>query len=260
MTKGWQEWAEHWLGIQNHCERGCKFCFAIKSDMQYKRISKPEERMQPKERKGIKNPDKKYDGLVAFPNTHDITIQNYSECIDYLERLLKAGNQVLIVTKPDVRIIELLISDLRDYKEQLEFRLTITTYENEVIKEFEPNASLFEDRVLCLKMLFMAGFETSVSIEPYTSRDVRGLIERIFHYVTREIWVGIMNHFSGIIKYYPEVEELRSLYTQETVCEIYGELRDTFQHPYYCGRVNVRFKDTFEKLVKKSISKGKCRE
>ena len=249
-TKGWNEWAKYRVGIQNSCEKGCPFCFAIYLDMKYKRISKPEERKTYKKRKGIKNPDKKYDGLIGFPNTHDITIQNYTECEDYLLRLLKAGNQVLIVTKPDYHIIELLISALSEYKEQLEFRITIGSYDNEVLKKFEPNASDFEERLLVLVTLFMAGFETSAAIEPYTSRDVRGVIERIHHYVTREIWIGKMNHFNGIVQYAPEIEELRPLYSPETIRAIHKEIVETFSKPVFNGLIErIKFKDTFRKIV-----------
>ena len=253
QTKGWGEWADHQLGIQNSCERGCSYCFATYNDMvRYKRITKPQERLKYKQRKTIKKPDKKYPGRVAFANSHDITINNYSECEDYLVRLLKAGNHVLIVTKPDYVVIRFLISALGKFREQLEFRITIGTYDNEVLKKFEPNASDFEERILCLKMLFMAGFETSVSIEPYLSRDVRGLIDRIYHYVTREIWVGIMNHFDQIVEYAPVIESLRELYSLETVLTIHSELERYFGHNYFTGKITIKYKDTFEAMVNKN--------
>ena len=257
MTKGWKQWVKKQIGIRIGCERDCKFCFAkiLGSEKGYTSIDTWK---NPKDRK---TKDKiPSNSIVGFPSTHDITIHNYSDCLETILEILAKGNQLIIVTKPDYHIIEVLISDLKDYKDKIEFRITIGSYDNEVLKKFEPNASDFEERLLVLKTLFMAGFETSVAIEPFTSRDVRGLIERIYHYVTREIWVGIMNHFSKIIKIYPEAEELRPLYTKETVCEIYGELRDAFQHPYYIGKVNLRYKDTFENIIKKSLGKGKCKE
>jgi len=252
QTEGWKEWADYWLGLQNFCERGCLACFATWFDIKYKRITDPKERLTFKPRKTIENPDKKYPGRVAFPNTHDITIQNYSQCEEYLIRLLKAGNQVLIVTKPDENIIRLLISALSEFKEQLEFRLSISTYDNEVLKKFEPNASDFEERVLCLKMLFMAGFETSVSAEYYLTRDVKGLIKRIYPYVTREIWVGIMNHFDQIVEYAPVIESLRELYSLETVLTIHSELERYFGHNYFTGKITIKYKDTFEAMVNKN--------
>lgn len=248
MTKGWQEWAKYRLGIQKGCYRGCKYCFGMKEALRFKRIKKHEDWIIVTERKTIENPDKKYNGLIGFPNTHDITLENYSECEEYLLRLLKAGNQVLIVTKPDYHIIELLISALQDYKDQVEFRLTIGSYDDSVLKKFEPRASNYQERYDCLRLLFMNGFKTSVSIEPYLSRDIIGLIRRIYVYVTGDIWIGIMNHFNFLVNYYPELLDLKQLFSKETVQAIYQEIQEYFTS--YDGLLErIKFKDTFRKIA-----------
>jgi len=250
LTKGWSELVDLQLGIQNNCERGCPYCFATEMAIRYNRISDPLERIAYQKRAGIKNPDKKYPGVIGFPNSHDITMANYSECEDYLLRLLKAGNQVLIVTKPDYRVIELLISNLQDYRKQLEFMITIGSYDSEVLKKFEPGASDFLERLNCLSMLYTYSFETSAIFEPYLSRDVVGLIDRVYAWVTRDIWIGKMNHFNSIVKYAPEIEELRPLYSRETILAIHKEIVETFSKPVFDDLIErIKFKDTFRKIV-----------
>ena len=250
MTKGWKEWADRWVGIQNSCSRGCVYCFATYLDLRYKRIHSPEQRLNFQQRKSILNPDKKYDGRIAFPNTHDITESNYQKCRNYLDRLLKAGNNVLIVTKPDFNVIEQLISDLENYRKQLEFRITIGSRHSDVLKQFEPGASDFRERLESLSLLSDYSFETSVSIEPFLSRDVATLIEEIYWAVSRDIWVGKMNHFNNIVKYRPEIKTLQQLYTDETLIAIYHELQQLQKRiPYVRGK--IKFKDTFLDVLKK---------
>lgn len=249
-TTGWKEWAEQQFGIQNSCKNGCLYCFGTMSDMRFARIENPKDRLAYKPRKAIANPNKKYPGVVAFPNTHDIYYENYDKCEDYLLRLLVAGNKVLIVTKPDIRVIELLQTALREYRDQVEFRITIGSYNSTILKKFEPNASDFEERLSCLKLLFMQGWATSVSIEPYLSRDVVGLISRINPYVSRDIWVGKMNHLNRMVKYVPELEFLRPLYTNVIVKNIHCEIVETFSKPIFHNLIDhIKFKDTFRKII-----------
>ncbi|MHA1880181.1 MAG: hypothetical protein ACTSYG_07265 [Candidatus Heimdallarchaeota archaeon] len=250
MTQGWKEWAYKWVGIQNSCVRGCIYCFATEMALRYKRITTPEARQIFQARKNILNPDKKYPGRIAFPNTHDITESNYQKCRNYLDHLLKAGNDVLIVTKPDFSVIKQLIGDLLNYSEQVEFRITIGSRHSDVLKKFEPGASDFRERLECLSLLWQYSFHTSVSIEPYLSKDVAELIDDLWMWVERDIWVGKMNHLSRIAKYAPVVRELAPIYSDEVVKQIYYSIKKKFKKPVYGNLLErIKFKDSFRRAL-----------
>jgi len=42
------------------------------------------------------------DGRVGFPTSHDITLENIFDYLTVLGKLLKAGNEVMIISKPNL--------------------------------------------------------------------------------------------------------------------------------------------------------------
>lgn len=64
----------------------------------------------------------KRDGLVQFPVTHDITPANLGSCITVIQELIKAGNQVMIHSRPRRMCVEKLMSVFADNKSSVVFR------------------------------------------------------------------------------------------------------------------------------------------
>jgi len=137
----------------------------------------------------------KLDGRCMFPSTHDITESNLKYCLITLKNLLSAGNDVLIVSKPKLKVVRALCKELEPYKKQILFRFTIGSYKQAVLSYWEPNAPSFKQRFNSLKYAFENGFETSISCEPCLSPDIRPLITMLLPYVTDTIWIGKPNLF-----------------------------------------------------------------
>ena len=63
--------------------------------------------------------------------------------------------------------IKKIIARFQEYQGLMQFRFTITSLNDKLLKFWEPNAPLFQERVSSLMFAFKNGFRTSVSIEPF---------------------------------------------------------------------------------------------
>ena len=183
---------------------------------------------------------RKRDGRTMFPTTHDIVDftdpQGYNildESIKTLKKLLVAGNDVLIVSKPSIEVTERLIDELKEYKEQILFRFTITTTDKQLLAKYEPNTPSLSERLHSLGLAKEAGFKTSVSIEPFLS-DPIPTIEMVRLLVTDTIWIGPMSN---------PLAELKELYTYKNLSQIYDRLT---HHP---AASMIRLKDSYRKKL-----------
>ena len=188
----------------------------------------------------------KYDQTVMFPSTHDITEDNFEACKTVLGKLLKAGNRVLVVSKPRPELIEKLCQEFEDYKGQILFRFTIGTNSETILQFWEPNAPAYEERRDPLKYAYKAGFETSVSVEPMLGADnVVELVRDLEKFVTNSIWIGKMNHLKKNIALVDDeirevVRVIEDGQSDENIVRIYNALK---YNPL------VRWKDSIKKVV-----------
>jgi hypothetical protein len=156
---------------------------------------------------------KKYSGRVMFPSSHDITPTNLDACMIVLGKLLAAGNEVLIVSKPHLDCIRAIcaafdryrnIFDLVDghHRYRMVFRFTIGACDDRILSLWEPNAPAYEERKAALKYAFEAGFQTSVSVEPMLdSNNIDSLVSDLLPHITDSLWIGEMNHIGQFYKY-----------------------------------------------------------
>jgi DNA repair photolyase len=179
---------------------------------------------------------------IMFPSSHDITRRNRAECLIVLKKLIEAGNQVLIVSKPSVCCITLLCNFFKDYKDQIMFRFTIGSVNDDVLSFWEPNAPSFNERLNCLKYAYEHGYQTSVSCEPYLDSPVF-VYEDCKPYITDSFWIGKMNNFNTVVdtseyrKYIlPLVHRRKSSYIEY----LYKQLK---------GEKKVKFKDSIRKVI-----------
>jgi hypothetical protein len=187
---------------------------------------------------------------IMFPTTHDITRRNYHHCATVLEKLLAAGNRVLIVSKPDVWCIKLLCQLLQPYRDQVMFRFSVGTLSLPVSLTWEDSAPSPYQRLHAAGEADGEGFRVSFSAEPFLG-DPRArsdavaahhLYQAVAGHSAGPIWFGPMNKIAQRVHGVPqtEVERLVQLGQPETLREIYEELKD---------RPRVRFKDGFTKVI-----------
>jgi hypothetical protein len=141
-----------------------------------------------------------HDGLVMFPSSHDITIEHLSESIMMINNILKSGNSILIVSKPNMQCISKICETFTGFKDKILFRFTIGSTDSQILKFWEPNAPSFEERFKCLKLCHSQGFQTSVSCEPLIQRNVEDLVTTLRPYVTETIWIGKPNLLLNRVK------------------------------------------------------------
>jgi hypothetical protein len=183
---------------------------------------------------------RKYDGRVMFPSSHDIidAPRIKSVCFAVLRKLLEAGNNVLITTKPRITIVRNIVEQFEPYKSQIQFRFTITSNNNRLLSFWEPNAPRFKERFNSLVYAFQEDFKTSVSIEPFLDYEPQVLVKTLAPFVTDSIWLSPMNYIprNNISKDdEPQYEKIRRNYEIDHLSEIYIDLRNFSK---------IRFKDS----------------
>jgi DNA repair photolyase len=143
----------------------------------------------------------KYSGWVMFPSSHDITPSNLDACLTVLDKLLKARNEVLLVSKPHLDCIRAICKQFGDYRDNILFRFTIGACDDSVLSFWEPGAPAYAERKASLQFAYEHGFQTSVSVEPLLdSEHIDSLVEDLLPYVADSIWIGKMNHIGRLAK------------------------------------------------------------
>jgi len=165
-------------------------------------------------------------------------------CMIVLDKLLKAGNEVLVTTKPDIEVVSRIINQFEEYKNQIEFRFTITSKNDDLLSFWEPGAPHYLNRKEALVLAYKEGFETSVSIEPFLDNTPYELINELSDYVTNMIWVGPMNYI-GKIEVAPEDQhyfsQLRKSVEPENLRAIHDNLKNN---------PKIKFKDSLINKMK----------
>ena len=199
IPHGTQEWAASNANIQTGCEHDCKYCYAKTMAIRFKRATartwaRPKLRQHDVDRRYTKRA-----GRIMFPTAHDITPANLDTCLAVLKRILAAGNEVLVVSKPCKECVERLCAELRPYQDKIVFRFSIGSKDDAVLSYWEPGAPSYKDRLASLKHAHEAGFHTSVSCEPMLDAAIDDLITAVRPYVTDSIWLGKINRLRSIL-------------------------------------------------------------
>lgn len=197
---GTRQWSEKSLNVHDPekpgCLYECEYCYARSLALRFHKIDTWQDWNDPRILKGIEN--RKFGrrkGVTMFPTTHDITLDNMLICAQVLRNLLAPGNAVLIVTKPALAIVAYLAEELAHWKENIVFRLTITTVQEPIREIFEPHAPPIQERMQALEFLFKRGFRTSVVCEPLLggAEVVGRLFMQTADFITEDFWVGFLN-------------------------------------------------------------------
>lgn len=246
---GTLEWANKTINIAAGCEHNCRYCYAREMLVdRFKTIKAEDWKAMKVDFEKVNQNRPKYDGVVMMFSSHDWTPSIINDSIAVLKRVLDAGNNVLIVTKPHWSVITVLCNVITEYKQQVEFRFTIGSTRNEVLQFWERNAPLFEERIACLQYAFEHGYRTSVSCEPFLDGRVNNVYNACIQYITESFWIGMLNKFDQrcqLDDITPDekiafVDPLRECLETSGLRAVYFEMRN---------RDKVRWKDTFQSFI-----------
>jgi site-specific DNA-methyltransferase (adenine-specific) len=243
-----QDWADKGINISKGCSNNCRYCYAREESVRRHGNVYENWTSEQLNQKIIKKGWRRSSKRLMFPTTHDITPGTYDACESVLKKLLGAGNQVLIVSKPRFDLIEKLCDALEPYKAQVMFRFTISARNNEILSFWEPNAPCYEDRVDALIIASAKGFMTSVSIEPMLDpADIKGLVEDLRPYTSDSMWIGPVKMIRkrtriGSEEIELEVKKIEAGQTPEKLLEVYNLYKDD---PL------IKWKGHFRKLLRK---------
>jgi len=261
---GTKEWSKDTVNIQMGCEHGCRYCYARQMMVDWLKKCPAEQWAHPVINNSAVDAEyKRIDGVVMFPSTHDITQRNLAQCLCVLRKLLDAGNQVLIVSKPHWECITLICETLKEYKSQIMFRFTIGSRSDELLSFWEPYAPRFHERLACLEYAWKCGYQTSVSCEPYLDMNVKDLFATVAPYITDSFWIGKLrdlNRRVDLTTLTPDqidryVNPLRAACSDEAVRTIYNQL-EGFKPATLTACKFVKWKDSIREVIEKDeISK-----
>lgn len=235
MTKpvfGTYEWAKYSINCVSGCSHMCRYCYARANAIKNKKKTAENWNEEVINEKAINKEYKKYDGVVMFPTTHDITPNTLEPCLKVLHKLLKIGNKVLIVSKPHIECIKKLCIELKEYKDNILFRFTIGSADNDILKLWEPKAPDFQERIDSLTFAFKDGFQTSVSCEPMLDGNIDEVVKIVEPFVTDAIWLGTMNFAENRLKIngekdlIPYARKLGELHSKDNIMDLYERFKD----------------------------------
>ena len=243
---GTREWAKHSDNAMEGCGHNCLYCYARAKDKRADVSWSTETPLPPRSRTGKKT------GAIMFPTNHDLTPGNLGVTLPALEALLVAGNDVLVVSKPHLSVIQALCLHLAGHEDRLLFRFTIGSVSDEDLAFWEPGAPTFAERLKALAHARQAGFRTSVSMEPLLSPDEDTILTTVAvldPHVTDSIWLGKMNHAEERLRANgvwerPGVQErtlaLLESQSDERILRLYSALKDN---------PKVRWKESIKQVV-----------
>ena len=250
---GTKEWASHNENLISGCSNNCRYCYAKAMASRFKRKTSDNWKDEIVDKSKLEKKFKKKQGRFMFPTTHDITPDNLDWCMAYLENILKAGNEVLIVSKPHPECIQAMCQRFIKYQQQILFRFTIGSTDNATLKFWDQNAPSFDERLEALEYAHRMGFATSVSCEPLLDKNADDLIRQVRPYVTDAIWLGKVNMIISRLK-------INGHGDQETMTKANKLIEDLSEsyikelHMRYQNDPNIKWKDSFKKVVGIDIS------
>jgi len=246
---GTREWAQKTVNCVLGCKHDCRYCYA-RYDMvdRFGKIKRGDWTNPVVREPEVRKSRPKYGGVVMFPSTHDITPEVLDECLIVLGKLLKAGNEVLLVSKPHVECIKAIVYPFAAYTDQLRFRFTIGSPRDKILKFWEPGAPMFGERLSSLRIAFDGGFKTSISSEPLLDPAYVGdLWDQLIPFVNWEFWIGKMNKTdSRVDTDDPDVRRMLTPILEGQTDERVMAIYDMFKTEKL-----VRWKDSYKEVIER---------
>jgi DNA repair photolyase len=246
---GTAEWASHSRNILSGCSHDCRYCYAKTQAIRFGRKTKTtwhDEEVKKRLKKGARL--RKLSGTILFPSAHDITPGHDAECLAYLQALLAAGNNLLIVSKPHYACISKICDSCAGYRDQILFRFTIGSADTGVLKFWEPGAPDFDERLGTLAMAFSRGYQTSVSCEPMLDDNIGAVVDAVRPYVTNAIWLGKANRLVTRLRTNGETGRETLRRAEELIAwQSDGNIRELYET--YRKDPKIKYKESIKKVV-----------
>jgi DNA repair photolyase len=231
-NNGTREWAAKTVNCCTGCSHDCIYCYGKSMALRFWQVKESQWGSEKIRQHDVIRKHPKYPGRVMFPSSHDITPNNLSACLQVLNNLLAAGNEVLIVSKPHLESIRAICQQFGDYGDRILFRFTIGAQNDRLLSLFEPNAPGYQERKAALQYAYEHVFNTSVSAEPMLDpENIDSLIADLLQFVTDALWIGKMNYLGRLYsKVSPEVQAALKIIengqTDENIHAIYERHRN----------------------------------
>lgn len=171
------------------CKNNCRYCYAER--FAGLRGISPEEWACPKVKPKILEKQWKSGVEYMFPTAHDLFREFLEPCLQLCKNILRNRSTLVITTKPRLPVIEIFCEELKRYLSQITFRFTITSHNDDILRYWEPNAPLYDERVNAVKHAYEHEYKCTLSAEPFLSNPLPYFTE-LAPYVS-EIWPGPMN-------------------------------------------------------------------
>ena len=139
-NSGTREWAAKTVNCCTGCSHDCVYCYGKGMALRFGQVPDGQWGSERIRQHDVVRKHPKYPGRVMFPSSHDITPNNLSACLQVLENLLAAGNEVLVVSKPHLDCIQAICQQFEGYRDKILFRFTIGARDDRLLSLFEPNA------------------------------------------------------------------------------------------------------------------------
>lgn len=250
---GTTEWAASNLNYLKGCSNDCKYCFSKEMSIRFKRKTPDNWKIEEVNWEAYNKSIRYREGYIMFPSTHDITFEHLDLAIDYLKRLLGAGNKVLIVSKPSFPCIKQICDTFTDYKERILFRFTIGSKSTTTLKFWEPNAPDYNERKNAMVYTYKAGYRTSISCEPMLDNKIDEVIDDLSQYVTDAIWLGKMNFAIRRLRTNGQLDyETRAAAEQLLEWQSDKNIIDLYNH--YKNNPQIKWKESIKKVVGIEVS------
>jgi DNA repair photolyase len=241
------EWAPYSYNIGSGCPNACKYCYARDMALTNKQITDKAQWTTERVKSHKVGIEEKADGMVMFPTMHDITENNLTTYKETLANILKAGNRVLIVSKPRLACIQSICDTFTGSTDQILFRFTIGSLNENVCAFWEPNAPKPKERIAALEHALDCGYETSVSAEPMLEgyKEAIGLYEALEPIITDTIWFGKMDDIDDRVDMSDPVDKsaaqfIRDFQSDANIRLLYDSLKD---------RSKVRWKKSIRQVL-----------
>jgi hypothetical protein len=245
---GTREWADANYNIGKGCAHDCLYCYARANALRFKRITKAADWTKEVVKNTLPKAPKA-ESYVMYPTTHDITPYYLEKSIEAIRKLLEAGNNVLIVSKPHLDCIIKICNTFTDFKDKILFRFTIGSIDSKTLAFWEPGAPSFNERLASLMYAFNEGFKTSISMEPMLENVSLTLTTfyTLHPYVTDRIWIGKMNKISSRVRNgSPKIETACKIVeenqTDENILWLVEELKNN---------PKIEWKDSIKEVIEK---------
>lgn len=250
---GTYEWAVENANFISGCIHNCKYCYSKEMAIRFKRKTPLNWEIEDVNMKQLTLKRKKVNGLVMFPSSHDITPGNLSHSIIFLQNLLASDNNLLIVTKPHLVVIEKICETFPKYKKNILFRFTIGSKNTDILKFWEPGAPTFEERKESLIYAYRSGFSTSISCEPILDDSTEELVLDLIPYVTDSIWIGKPNFLFRRLKMNGITDDESIKMANELMMQQSDNNMKTLYNNL-SGNKKIKWKESIKKIVQLEIS------